>query len=322
MKKSLIIILAAASLAVAVSVTYSPTDIIDLRPIQDTWIMTGYGPFGSSSTMNVNQDSTYDQRPVLQWDLSSIEGCTINSAIFYVYRYDGNGSLSADVYRVTESWDEETLVAPLAHDGSTVWATGDAGDPSGWKTFDVTDLVQGWVDCDFDNYGLLCKGYGSGWYQAWLSKDCYHHKPYLDIDYIIPETNPPYVDGLEPEDGATGVPLDSDIVFHCKDDTQIMVDTIVFTARDTTLNPRRALGSGSSNRTLDGELEIDDADLTDVVCTFNPIDDFLEGETITCTVDGCLADVCGNEMGDDFVWSFDTEVAVEETTWGAIKAQQ
>jgi hypothetical protein len=34
-----------------------------------------------------------------------------------------------------------------------------------------------------------------------------------------------------------------------------------------------------------------------------------------------LADSRDNEMEEDFVWSFDTWVAVEGTTWGAIKAE-
>jgi hypothetical protein len=45
------------------------------------------------------------------------------------------------------------------------------------------------------------------------------------------------------------------------------------------------------------------------------------GDTITCTVAAGLADVKGNEMADDWVWTFDIEGAVESTTWGVIKAE-
>jgi|GEM_PF-3472323 len=139
----------------------------------------------------------------------------------------------------------------------------------------------------------------------------------------LPDLDPPYVCDMDPDDGETEVPLDSDIVFHCVDDwSYVDTDTIEFTAVDTTLGNGRAVGLGSPNRTLAGDFEIDDSDRWDVICTFTPDDDFYEGDTITCTVAAGLADSKGNEMVDDFVWSFTTEVVenVSHTTWGAVKA--
>jgi len=136
-----------------------------------------------------------------------------------------------------------------------------------------------------------------------------------------PDTIPPIVSGMDPDDGEIDVPLDSNIVFHCVDEAHsIDLDTIDFTARDTSLQSDRALGLGSPNRTIDGDLDVDDADPVDVVCTFDPTDDFTMGDTITNTVAAGLADSKGNEMADDFVWVFDVEGAVTTTTWGAIKA--
>ena len=137
-----------------------------------------------------------------------------------------------------------------------------------------------------------------------------------------PDILPPYVEGMDPDDGEVDVPVDSTIVFHCVDaQSPVDTDTIDLTVQDTSLSGGRALGIGSPNRTVDGDLDIDDADPLDVVCTFTPTDDFYEGDTITCTVDSTLADSKGNEMDDDFVWTFDTWIGVEETTWGAIKAE-
>ncbi len=137
-----------------------------------------------------------------------------------------------------------------------------------------------------------------------------------------PDTDPPYVDEMDPGEGEYGPP-DTDIVFHCKDDiSPVELDTIDFTAEDTSLTGGRTLGTGSPNRVIDGDLDIDDTDPWDVVCTFDPTNPFYEGDDITCTVDGSLADVKGNEMGDDFVWTFHTYGNdVTETTWGAIKAE-
>ena len=147
------------------------------------------------------------------------------------------------------------------------------------------------------------------------------------------EPHLPYVDGMDPDDGDTGVPVDTDIVFHCVHDVSpIDTDTIVFTVEDQSRHSGGRTLSPSSNSPLlhvnpkplgeiSGTLDIDDYDPLDVVCTFTPDED-LPVDLITCTVDGCLADRRGNEMGEDFVWTFSTgDYVVRETTWGAIKAE-
>jgi len=103
--------------------------------------------------------------------------------------------------------------------------------------------------------------------------------------------------------------------------SKIDLATIDFTARDTSLHAEHTVGLGSPNRTIDGDLDVDDTDPKDVVCTFDPTDNFTPGDTITNTVAAGLADVKGNEMADDWVWTFDIEGAVTTSTWGAIKAE-
>jgi hypothetical protein len=140
---------------------------------------------------------------------------------------------------------------------------------------------------------------------------------------------------VDPEAGDSGVPVDTDIVFGCCNPVgdgfgRIDTDTIVFTAEDQSRRSGdKALCAGSPSLSaggnprpageISGTLYIDDDDPGDVICTFTPDED-LPVDLITCTVDGCLADKWGHEMGEDFVWTFDTECAIEETTWGAIKA--
>ncbi len=162
---------------------------------------------------------------------------------------------------------------------------------------------------------------GDGWV---LANNTIH---YL-MEGGVEDFDPPYVDGLDPDDGEVQVPVDSTIVFHCKDDiSKVETDTIDFSAQDTSLGGSRFVSAGAalsvaydSTRSISGDLDIDDTDEQDIICTFTPDDDFYEGDTITCTVAAGLADSRGNEMEDDFVWTFDTWSGVEETTWGTIKA--
>ena len=136
------------------------------------------------------------------------------------------------------------------------------------------------------------------------------------------DTEPPYVADMEPTDGESDAPIDSTIVFHCKDDG-VGVDstTVVFTAEDSSLSSGPAISIGALNGLIAGDLYIDNSDPNDILCAFIPDEDLPYGDMITCTVDGDLADSQGNEMGEDFVWSFTTEdCRVEEATWGEIKA--
>ncbi len=144
----------------------------------------------------------------------------------------------------------------------------------------------------------------------------------------------PAVSGQLPADGATGVAVNSDIVFHVTDD-MIGVDTstISFSVEDgakaaSSTNSLTDLGNTSISSpvntghtsTITGTLVVDDTDPNDVICTFTPDSD-LPPDTITCTIAAGLADDAGNATTADIVWSFDTAgSAIEETTWGQIKA--
>jgi len=187
-----------------------------------------------------------------------------------------------------------------------------------------------WDDMAYFDYG----GSGSGpWYSSqsqWGAAYGFFQVIEGSIDQYFPG---PYVTSMEPDDGDTGVPVDTDIVFHCAGYMHpVDIDTIDFTVEDQSWRSGDgALRVGSSSLSMRGNprptgeitgtLVIDDSDWWDVICTFDPTDD-LPVDLITCTVDGCLADTKGNEMGDDFVWTFSTgNYAVVSTTWGAVKAE-
>jgi hypothetical protein len=168
------------------------------------------------------------------------------------------------------------------------------------------------------------------WYSGWWDPDYDWGVTALiqcRAESAIPDPDPPYVDGMDPDDGDGEVPSDSDVVFHCRDAVSgVDVSTVDFVVRETSLAAGRAVSPGvalsvASSRTgiVEGDLDVDDGDLYDVVCTFTATDGLPEAGIITCTVDGGLTDRRGNGMGEDFVWTFDTEGAVEGSTWGRIK---
>jgi hypothetical protein len=141
---------------------------------------------------------------------------------------------------------------------------------------------------------------------------------------LIEETDesPPRVTGQNPANGDTGVPPETNITFHVTDDMSgVDTSTIDFTCADSSLGGTSLSVGAAPNALIPGQLTIDDADLLDVICTFDP-DTPLPKDTITCTVAAGLADRDGNATPQDVAWSFDVMGSeVRETSWGQIKAE-
>jgi len=97
-----------------------------------------------------------------------------------------NGIVNHELFRITESWNEATVVNAIAHDNGTTYdeqnVTG-----AGWYVFDIADLVQEWIDETYDNYGVVFYGTsGSGFFIRFYSRENASSQPYLEIDYDEP----------------------------------------------------------------------------------------------------------------------------------------
>ncbi|OGD72294.1 MAG: hypothetical protein A2Y64_07480 [Candidatus Coatesbacteria bacterium RBG_13_66_14] len=141
------------------------------------------------------------------------------------------------------------------------------------------------------------------------------------------DEDPPEVADMSPGDDEGDVPPDSVITFHLTDGyAGVDVSTLAFTVRDASRQPanlsqtKTLSPSLSQSGDIEGELEVDSADLFDVVCTFTPSDDLPPGP-ITCTIAGSLADRDGNALEEDFTWTFSVAGSAEDdASWGEIKA--
>ncbi|MCK4594413.1 hypothetical protein KAU45_07915, partial [bacterium] len=127
------------------------------------------------------------------------------------------------------------------------------------------------------------------------------------IQGLMESSNPPYVDEIDPGDGEKDVPVEALIIFHCKTVwSGVDTSTIVFTVAERdrlagSLNTSSAVEVGRDDLgDVPGTLDIDDTDPLDVICTFTADIQLPPFEEIICTVDGCLANLRGYEMGDDF----------------------
>ena len=87
--------------------------------------------------------------------LSLPSGSTIDSATLYIYVHLASGQ-TVNVHRVTEDWTELGVTWTNfagAYDPAIVDSI--VADTVGWKSVDITPLVQDWVDGTYPNFGVL-----------------------------------------------------------------------------------------------------------------------------------------------------------------------
>ena len=138
-------------------------------------------------------------RSYQQYDLSSIPaGATIVSADYNVnlYAWCTNSSMDMAAYRLTESFDEATIrwSNQPATDLTVAYGSRLAGTPAtsppGYNAWDITDLVQFWMDNPSDNFGFVLRAVNESLslgavagYNAEYSP--VNLPPFLDVTYIL-----------------------------------------------------------------------------------------------------------------------------------------
>ncbi|HEX4679922.1 MAG TPA: DNRLRE domain-containing protein [Gaiellaceae bacterium] len=162
--------------------------------------------FCGGSSIDVGNDGTQASRTLLVWDLSSIvpSNATVQSATLGLYLQDeANGTpLNVGVHRVTTpwtvstTWNEADTGFPWTSPGGDFAAAPDAtttvgGSTGVGATWNLTALVQGWVNGSVANDGLLLDGTGGTnvLHFATTSAPQTSEMPYLEVTYdTSPET--------------------------------------------------------------------------------------------------------------------------------------
>jgi hypothetical protein len=136
----------------------------------------------------------------LEFDLSTLPAnATINSAELELYYHDDyttTGAEDLEAHRITRSWTEAG-VTWNSYDGTNSWTSaGGDFDPTvedmisiddvyGWYGWNITNLVTGWHNGTYTNYGVMLKGATDldqkGFYSSDYSNSDYH--PKLTINY-------------------------------------------------------------------------------------------------------------------------------------------
>jgi hypothetical protein len=163
-------------------------------PIQDSYVFENLPDtnFGASDTLCIRSNVSnwgYITRTLFKFDLSPISpGTAIQSAILGLYMFNQSGvDFEVEVHCILEPWDEmgvtwnnqpqydSSIAGILDYQGYT------------WWEFDITDLVQFWVDNPTLDYGALLKFETEQYLDSlgrvamFYSRDTAFSTPYLDI---------------------------------------------------------------------------------------------------------------------------------------------
>jgi hypothetical protein len=123
---------------------------------------------------------------LMAFDMAVIPpGSSITSAVLELYAYDVDtvpGGADVTAHRLLEPWTED-VVTYQTPDGSTTWTwaanyeTAPAATATlvigstGWQSWDITGLVEGWVDKKYPNNGLVLAGTPELYWAAFRSSD-------------------------------------------------------------------------------------------------------------------------------------------------------
>jgi hypothetical protein len=163
---------------------------------------------GEKLTILVTKDSGYDSRGWFSSDYGSIYvsnnakayfyadvlsritqpgmATTVYSATFHYYvnnYWENSLPYTIQAFKVTNDWTEDAGPVPAYAEGSGSYT---GSQLNGWFTLDVKDLVQGWADGAYPNYGMMLtdtKSYAS---QGICSREgVVQNRPYFVIEYAL-----------------------------------------------------------------------------------------------------------------------------------------
>ena len=153
--------------------------------------------FGNETTSWVGYFSTTITRLYIQFNLSSVPAnARIADADLLLYQYFtfGVSDFTIELQKINNNWDESTISWDLQPTRSSdpINTSNITAGITTWKSWDIDDLVQAWLDGGIANYGVVLKDIDetSGDTMAYFYTSDYTtdttKRPKLVISYYIP----------------------------------------------------------------------------------------------------------------------------------------
>jgi len=194
--------------------------------IADASLLQGAPSFNDGSDLDMwvgyehcNEDFIGIVRGLARFDVSSIPaGSSIQEATLRVHLVSncdiGERTHEVTVHRSSTSWSESSVTwntqPDFAESYGSTWVPSETW---AWYSFDVTDLVRGWAEGDFANYGLMLRGpesSGNDSARLGFSTKEGDYPPQLVVEWA--DNAPPNEPSApSPADGATEVATGADL---------------------------------------------------------------------------------------------------------------
>ena len=145
-----------------------------------------FAAIGCQNGPTPTDSASFDGNLQLQAPKYVPDGAVLESATLHIYIARPNDQ-EIFIHRITSDWEELTITHNNFGDAFDASPIGSfMADVTGWKTADVTPLVDGWNSGDFMNYGLLLDQDEFNTPRAiYRSRDYTAAHPYLEVCYNI-----------------------------------------------------------------------------------------------------------------------------------------
>jgi hypothetical protein len=181
--------------------TYASTQYITLQPGSEG---KDSGVSSLLPTMNYGNSSTFFNagrsiaivRAYIEFDLSSVPGNAIiidTDLMLYHSSSSGTTDFSVGAYKVTESWEEDTITYSSQPNFSSEveYSCNITAANTEWENWDIDALVQSWLDGSFANNGVVLKATDESSLDTIAvfkpsDSSSTSYRPKLVIDYYIP----------------------------------------------------------------------------------------------------------------------------------------
>ncbi len=171
--------------------------------------------YGASSTLYVGSISSGQiGRTLVRFDLPAmLGGATVQAASLELYRVSGSTSppsISLGVYRILQAWGETSVTWANQPAHTSIDKINPVGSAQAYYQWDVTGLVQDWLDGAYPNYGLMLQAEPEttlGW-RGFSSREAGVNRPRLVITYSpTSNTNDPQLQGLRRLEANSTIPV-------------------------------------------------------------------------------------------------------------------
>lgn len=194
----------------------APLEVVTLYAVADAYVDSASPTtnYDAATSLYVGVPSSGQARRTLVWfDLSILDGATVQTASLELYR-NGGSTTPVDLYvcvdRLAATWDAMTVNWTNQPSGAPIDKCNLVGTAAAYYGWDVTGLLQEWIDGTSPNYGLLLRANSEttiGW-RSFASREVSAAAPRLVVTFSpSTQTNDPQVEGLRRLESNSTVPV-------------------------------------------------------------------------------------------------------------------